>query len=150
VTSPGPSGASTGAGSPARPGTIPLVAGSAAVGSPAAGSPGAVSPSPPAAGPRLVSVAPSLGPVAGTLTASTTAVTLHLGVAGSFTLTAQGAPVSGITIQNPDPLALTIGLSAGSLAAGQTTTVTLTMVNLLGPPSTLVVDPGGLTMTVKG
>jgi RNA polymerase sigma factor (sigma-70 family) len=149
VTSPGPSQAapraSTGAGSQSRPGTIPLVAGSAAT-----GSPGAVSPSPPAAGQPLVSVAPSLGPVAGTLTVSTTALTLHLGVAGSFTLTAQGGPVSGITIQNPDPLALTVGLGAGSLAAGQTATVTVTMVNLLGSASTLVVDPGGLTITVKG
>ena len=149
VTSPGPSRAapraSTGSGSPSRPGTIPLVAGSAAT-----GSPGAVSPSTPAAGQPLVSVAPSLGPVAGTLTASTTALTLHLGVAGLFTLTAQGGPVSGITIQNPDPLALTIGLGTGSLAGGQTTTVTVTMVNLLGSPSTLVVDPGGLTITVKG
>jgi hypothetical protein len=98
----------------------------------------------------LLSVAPSLGPVSGTLTASTTALTLHLGVAGSFTLTARGGPVSGITIQNPDPLALSISLGTGSLTAGQTTTVTVTMVNLLGSPSTLVVNPGGLTISVRG
>ena len=144
VTSPGPPGAapraSAGAGSPSRPGTIPLAAGATATGPPSS----------PPAGLPLVSVAPSLGPVAGTLTASTTALTLHLGVAGSFTLTAQGGPVSGITIQNPDPLALTISLSASSLTAGQTTTVTVTMVNLLGSASTLVVNPGGLTITVNG
>jgi len=137
--------ASAGAGSPSRPGTIPLAAGATA-----SGPPGPGSPSSPPAGQPLVSVAPSLGPVAGTLTASTTALTLHLGVAGSFTLTAQGGPVSGITIQNPDPLALTISLSASSLTAGQTTTVTVTMVNLLGSASTLVVNPGGLTITVNG
>ena len=144
VTSPGPPGAapraSAGAGSPSRPGTIPLAAGATSTGPPSS----------PPAGLPLVSVAPSLGPVAGTLTASTTALTLHLGVAGSFTLTAQGGPVSGITIQNPDPLALTISLSASSLTAGQTTTVTVTMVNLLGSASTLVVNPGGLTITVNG
>jgi hypothetical protein len=95
------------------------------------------------------SVAPSVGPVAGTLTASTTALTLRLGVAGSFTLTAQGGPVSGITIQNPDPLALTISLGTGSLTAGQTTTVRVTMVNLLGSSATLAVNPGGLTITVR-
>ena len=149
VTSPGPPGAapraSAGAGSPSRPGTIPLAAGATATGPPGPGSP-----SSPPAGQPLVSVAPSLGPVAGTLTASTTALTLHLGVAGSFTLTAHGGPVSGITIQNPDPLALTISLSASSLTAGQTTTVTVTMVNLLGSASTLVVNPGGLTITVNG
>ena len=144
VTSPGPPGAapraSAGAGSPSRPGTIPLAAGATATGPPSS----------PPAGLPLVSVAPSLGPVAGTLTASTTALTLHLGVAGSFTLTAQGGPVSGITIQNPDPLALTISVGASSLTAGQTTTVTVTMVNLLGSASTLVVNPGGLTITVNG
>ena len=70
----------------------------------------------------------------GTLAASATVPTLHLGVTGSFTLTAQGGPVSGITIQNPDPLDLTISLSTGSLAAGQTTTVRVTMVDLLECP----------------
>ena len=149
VTSPGPPGAaprsSTVAGSRARPGTVPLVAGAAATGSPG---PGSVSS--PAASLPVPLAAPSLGPVVGTLAASATVLTLHLGVTGSFTLTAQGGPVSGIAIQNPDPLDLTISLSTGSLAAGQTTTVRVTMVDLLGSSSTLVVDPGGLTVTVKG
>jgi RNA polymerase sigma factor (sigma-70 family) len=150
VTSPGPPGtagprASTGAGSTARPGTVPLAAGAAAT-----GSPDPVPPSSPPAGATVPLAAPSLGPVTGTLAASATVLTLHLGVTGSFTLTAQGGPVSGITIQNPDPLDLTISLSTGSLTAGQTTTVRVTMVNLLGSSSTLVVNPGGLTVTVKG
>jgi RNA polymerase sigma factor (sigma-70 family) len=148
VTSPGPPGAapraSAGAGSRARPGTVPLLAGATV-----AGSPGPVSPSSPSASPPLLSVTPSLGPVAGTLTASTTALTLQLGLTGSFTLTAQGGAVSGITIQNPDPLDLTISLGTGSLTAGQTTTVRVTMVDLLGSSTTLVVNPGGLTITVS-
>jgi len=149
VASPGPPGAagpkaSTGAGSRARPGTVPLAAGAAT------GSPGPVSLSSPPASLPIPLAAPSLGPVTGTLAASATVLTLHLGVAGSFTLTAQGGPVSGITIQNPDPLDLTISLSTGSLTAGQTTTVRVTMVSLLGSSSILVVDPGGLTITVKG
>jgi hypothetical protein len=85
----------------------------------------------------------------GTLAASTTVVTLKLNVTGSFTLTAQGGPVSGIQVRNPDPLDLTIILGKGSLAAGQTTTVKVTMVNLLASARTLTVSPGGLTVTVK-
>jgi RNA polymerase sigma factor (sigma-70 family) len=148
VTSPGPPGAapraSTDAGSRARPGTVPRLAGATAT-----GSPGPVSPSSPSASPPLLSVAPSLGPVTGTLAASTTALTLQLGVTGSFTLTAQGGPISGITIQNPDPLDLTISLGTGSLTAGQATAVRVTMVDLLGSSTTLVVNPGGLTITVS-
>jgi hypothetical protein len=97
--------------------------------------------------PSLTSPSPSVG--VGVLVSSTTVVTLRLGVTASFTLTAQGGPVAGIQIQNPDPLDLTIGLGTRSLAAGQTTTVRVTMVKLLGSPSTLVVNPGGLTITVK-
>jgi len=41
-------------------------------------------------------------------------------------------------------------VGASSLAAGQATTVTVTMVNLLGSTRTLVVNPGGLTITVNG
>jgi len=149
VTSPGPPGAAPGAsaggGSPDRRGTVPLLAGATAT-----GSPGAVPPSAPSGRPPLLSVAPSLGPVAGTLAASATVLTLHLGVTGSFTLTAQGGPVSGITIQNPDPLDLTVALGAGSLTAGQTTTVRVTMVDLLGSSTRLVVNPGGLAVTVSG
>jgi len=149
VTPPGPPGAgpraSTGAGSPARRGTVPLLAGPTVADSPGPGSPGS-----PSARPPLLSVAPSLGPVAGTLAASTTALTLHLGLTGSFTLTAQGGPVSGITIQNPDPLGLTVILGAGSLTAGQTTTVRVTMADPLGSSTTLVVNPGGLSITVSG
>jgi hypothetical protein len=88
--------------------------------------------------------------VVGTLVASTTSVTLRLGVTGSFRLTAQGGPVSGIHLQNPDPLDLTVSLSTTSLAAGGTATVTLLELNPLASSVTLVVSPGGLTVTVSG
>jgi hypothetical protein len=68
-------------------------------------------------------------------------VTLRLGVTGSFTLTAQGGPVSGIQVQNPDPLDLTISLGVRSLSAGASTTVHVTMVNLLSTSKTLIVNP---------
>ncbi|HUL26395.1 MAG TPA: sigma-70 family RNA polymerase sigma factor [Streptosporangiaceae bacterium] len=146
---PGPPGAgpraSAGAGSPAQTGTIGLLAGAGA-----AASPGRLSPSSASASQPVPPLALPSATVTGTLAASTTALTLHLGVTGSFTLTAQGGPVPGISIQNPDPLDLTISLGTGSLAAGQTVTVRVTMVNLLGSSSVLIVSPGGLAITVNG
>jgi RNA polymerase sigma factor (sigma-70 family) len=147
VTPSGQSGAvgptaPAGASAPAPLGTIPLVSGAAATASAVP-----ISPSSPPAGSSLTS--PSPGPGVGALVASTTVVTLKLNVTGSFTLTAQGGPVSGIQVHNPDPLDLTIILGKGSLAAGQTTTVKVTMVNLLVSSRTLTVSPSGLTITVK-
>jgi len=126
-------------------GTVPLAS------TPAGTSPAGIIPSsPPSAGASLgMSASASPGQVAGSLAASTTVLTLQLGVTGSFTLTAQGGPVSGIHIQNPDPLDLTITLGASSLAAGQTTTVRVTMVNLLASSSVLIVNPGATPITVK-
>jgi RNA polymerase sigma factor (sigma-70 family) len=126
-------------------GTVPLAS------TPAGTSPAGIIPSSvPSAGASLgVSASASPGQVAGSLAASATVLTLRLGVTGSFTLTAQGGPVSGIHIQNPDSLDLTIVLGASSLAAGQTTTVRVTMVNLLGSSSVLIVEPGGTPITVK-
>jgi RNA polymerase sigma factor (sigma-70 family) len=143
-----------GAGPRHSAGTIPLVAGAAANPPPATSPPVVVAVTPSARpsasrSPRVAPTSASPSPVAGTLTASVAALHLRLNVATSFTLTAQGGPVSKIQIQNPDPLHLTISLGAGSLAAGQSTTVTVTMVNLLRSSSTLLVDPGGLTITVR-
>ena len=159
LTPPAPPGTpaprhSGGGGAPAGPGTHPLGRGVAAT------APVAVSASVPAAAVPSASVpsaspspAPSTsaapGPGVGSLVPSTRIVSLRLGVTGSFTLTAQGGPVSGIQIQNPDPLNLTISLSVRSLSAGQTATVHVTMVDLLSSSKTLVVSPGGLTITVR-
>ena len=135
--------ASTGAGGPAGPGSVPHgVGATASVGVNLPSLPSAIGSPPP-----LTSPSPSVG--VGVLVSSTTVVPLRLGVTASFTLTAQGGPVAGIQIQNPDPLDLTISLGTRSLAAGQTTTVRVTMVKLLGSPSTLVVNPGELTITVR-
>jgi RNA polymerase sigma factor (sigma-70 family) len=142
---------SAGAGAAPGHGTLPLGRGVAAT------APVAVSASGPGPGqsPPPVSQSPappapsSTGQGAGTLISSTATVTLRLGVTGSFTLTAQGGPVSGIQVQNPDPLDLTISLGVRSLSAGASTTVHVTMVNLLSTSRTLIVNPGGLTITVR-
>ena len=99
------------------------------------------SPSPPPASP-------------GTLAVSTTAVTLTQGAggtySGSFTITAQGGDVSGYSIANPAPGNLTVSPSGGTLAAGQSVTVSVTVISSTGLASEtdLTVNPGGLTVAV--
>jgi len=81
-------------------------------------------------------------------------VTLHLNRAGlayvgSFTLTAQGGPISSFRISNPDPLDLAIKPSTGSLASGKTVTVRLTVLAPLRVfASRLALNPGPQTVIV--
>jgi RNA polymerase sigma factor (sigma-70 family) len=133
--------ASTG---PTAPVPTPLVPGAAATASavtiPSVPSVPPASSRPPAS--------PSPGPPAGTLAASPAVVTLHLNPArlaytGSFTLTAQGGPISSFRISNPEPLDLAIRPSTGSLASGQTVTVRLTVLAPLRVfASQLALNPG--------
>jgi RNA polymerase sigma factor (sigma-70 family) len=139
--------ASTGPTAPVR---TPLVPGAAATASavtiPSGPSVPPASSRPPAS--------PSPGPPAGTLAASPAVVTLHLNPAGlayvgSFTLTAQGGPISSFRISNPDPLDLAIRPRTGSLAPGQTVTVRLTVLAPLRVfASRLALDPGLQTVIV--
>ena len=82
-------------------------------------------------------------------------VTLHLNRAGltyvgSFTLTAQGGPISSFRISNPDPLDLAIRPGTGSLAPGQTVTVRLTVLAPLRVfTSHLALNPGPQTVIVR-
>ena len=62
----------------------------------------------------------------------------------------RAGPSPGSRSRTRDPLNLAISLSVRSLSAGQTTTVHVTMVDLLSSSKTLVVSPGGLTITVNG
>ena len=157
----GPAGTPSG---PARAGTIPtastgptapvrttLVPGAAATASAAAIH--SVSPVSPASSPPPAS--PSAGPSPGILAVSPAVVTLHLNPAGltyvgSFTLTAQGGPISSFRISDPDPLDLAIRPSAGSLAPGQTVTVRLTVLAPLRVfTSHLALNPGPQTVIVR-
>jgi RNA polymerase sigma factor (sigma-70 family) len=99
--------------------------------------------------------APTPPPAPGTLSVSTTSLTLTLpptgGVpAGSFTLTASGGPVA-YAISFPANLAPTLSVSpsSGSLAAGRSVTITVTWnaETLLG--TQLTIDPGGLSVGVS-
>jgi len=70
---------------------------------------------------------------------------------GSFTVTAQGGPVT-FSISDPAPAGtLSVSPSAGTLRAGQTVTVTVTAPYPGGPPvfdTTLTVNPGVLTVGI--
>jgi hypothetical protein len=68
---------------------------------------------------------------------------------GSFTLTASGGPVTW-SIAEPSSLVgkLTVAPSAGTLASGQSVTVSLSVSGLASVDSQLTVNPGGITVTV--
>jgi hypothetical protein len=70
---------------------------------------------------------------------------------GSFTLTAEGGPVRFSITASAPPGDLAVGPASGSLAAGQSVTVTVTVLSAtgLGFQTTLTVDPGGQSVVVE-
>jgi RNA polymerase sigma factor (sigma-70 family) len=150
-SSPGAGG--SGLAPPASPGgpTAPGLA--ASPGShPAPGTPGAAnstsgSSSAPASSSSAAS-SPSAPAVPGTLAVSPSQLVLvavNGHGAGTFTLTAQGGPVS-YTISAAAGLA--ISPASGSLASGASATITVTSASLIALDEQLTVNPGGHTVTV--
>jgi RNA polymerase sigma factor (sigma-70 family) len=88
-------------------------------------------------------------PAAGTLAVSTALVLLSPLLGGSLTLTASGGPVSW-SISEPTTLLgeLTVSPASGTLSAGGTATVAITVSGLLSLDSQLTVQPGGQVVTV--
>jgi RNA polymerase sigma factor (sigma-70 family) len=66
---------------------------------------------------------------------------------GTFTLTAQGGPVSSYSISGGGGH-LTVSPSSGSIAAGGSATITVTATSLVTLDVTLTINPGGQTVTV--
>jgi len=66
---------------------------------------------------------------------------------GTFTLTAQGGPVSSYSISGGGGQ-LTVSPSSGSIAAGGSVTITVTATSLIAIDTTLTINPGGQTVTV--
>jgi hypothetical protein len=85
----------------------------------------------------------------GTLTVSPKTVLLSPVLGGSLTLTASGGPV-GWTITEPASLIgrLTVSLTSGTLYAGESATVTITVHGLVTLDTQLIVNPGGQQVTV--
>jgi hypothetical protein len=76
-------------------------------------------------------------------------VTLSAAGTGSFTLTAQGGPVSYSIMPGAGLLGnVSASPSSGSLAAGQSVTISVTSSSLVSLDGTLTVNPGGIAITV--
>jgi hypothetical protein len=90
-----------------------------------------------------VSVTVSTPALAGSLSVSPSTVSLSALVGGTLTLTANGGPVTW-SISEPTSLLglLTVTPSSGTLAAGQSVTVHLTVSLLTALTTTLTVTPG--------
>lgn len=88
-------------------------------------------------------------PAAGTLAVSPGTVVLTPLLGSSLTLTAEGGPVSW-SISEPGSLVgkLIVSPSSGTLAAGQTGTVSISVSGLASLDTTLIVNPGGHPVTV--
>ena len=121
-----------------------------------------VSPNPPASGtgssPSAATFAsagssPTPGVSQGTVTTSTGTLDLASAngtASGKLAVTAEGWPVSDYSITVGPTLAgrLTVSPSSGSLAAGESVTVTVTSTSLVALDGQLTVNPGGRTVTV--
>jgi RNA polymerase sigma factor (sigma-70 family) len=105
---------------------------------------------PPASSPPPPSSSPSVqAPAAGTLSVSPGTVVLTPLLGSSITLTAEGGPVSW-SVSEPASLLgeLIVSPSSGTLAAGQSTTVSISVSGLASLDTTLTVNPGGHPVTV--
>ncbi|HSZ41539.1 MAG TPA: sigma-70 family RNA polymerase sigma factor [Trebonia sp.] len=123
--------------------------------SPSTGSSGSASPSSSASASPSSSASSSPSGSAGTaatqgtLSASTSNIALAVGGSASFTLTANGGPVNW-SISEPSGLLGSISLSqsSGTLAAGQSVTITVEASGLATVGTPLTISPGGQTVTV--
>jgi RNA polymerase sigma factor (sigma-70 family) len=138
-----------GATSPAQPGTSATpgsatspASGTSAGSSPSAAStaPGSSSSSSPAVSQGTLKVSP----------ATLDLVSVNGTATGQLTITASGGPVSSYSITAGSALAghLTVSPSSGSLASGQSVTITVTSTSLLALDGQLTVSPGGQGVTV--
>jgi RNA polymerase sigma factor (sigma-70 family) len=131
------------------PGSSPTPTGGASSSSPSAASsspaaPPASSPPPPSS-----SSPPVQAPAAGTLSVSPSTVVLTPLLGSSIILTAEGGPVSWSISEQASLLGeLIVSPSSGTLAAGQSTTVSISVSGLASLDTTLTVNPGGQPVTV--
>ena len=143
--SPGSSATPTGGVSSSSPGAAPSSS------SPAAPPPSSSSPAAPptSSSPPPSSSPPVQAPAAGTLSVSPGTVVLTPLLGSSITLTAEGGPVSW-SVSEPASLLgeLIVSPSSGTLAAGQSTTVSISVSGLASLDTTLTVNPGGHPVTV--
>jgi RNA polymerase sigma factor (sigma-70 family) len=157
-----PSGSASATAGPGSPGATGTPAGSpGTTGSPGATAPGTPGPTDtPGAASSSPAPSPSASPSStggggggeGTLTISSSAVTLTGGngtPTGTFTITASGGPIQHYNITVRSAHYLTVTPSAGSLAAGQSVTVTVTASRTSSFSTWILVDPGGNKVSIS-
>jgi RNA polymerase sigma factor (sigma-70 family) len=118
--------------------------------SPSASSPStAPTASPTTSGSPAPSSAPTGQPAAGTLSVTPATIVLTPLLGSTFTLTAEGGPVNW-SISEPASLLgeLNVSRSSGTLSAGQSTQVTVTVNGLASLDTQLTVSPGAHPVTV--
>ena len=139
-------GASTG---PTSPGTGPTSPGTGS-GSPSShpSSPGS-SPPPSSAPPSTAPATSPAPPAPGTLSVSTSTVVLSTLGGTAVTITANGGPVNWSVSEGSSLLGeLSVSPSSGTLRAGQSATIDLSVNGLASIDSVLTVNPGGHAITV--
>ena len=145
-----PSGAPAGAGSPSGgpspPGgstpSAPRPGPTATASSSSASAPGTPAPSTSAA-----STPPP--PAPGTLSVSARSILVSVGRSATITMTAAGGPVTWSITESSSLIGgLTAAPSSGTLASGQSVTVTVSASDLLTVGGQLTVNPGGITVSV--
>jgi RNA polymerase sigma factor (sigma-70 family) len=160
AAAPGPSSAASSTGPPPSPSVSPTAAASTpalvVATTPAASTVPAPRPSLSPSASRSRSPSPSPSPSQGTLAAAPTRVRLVSAnkgpYTGSFTLTAEGGPIRRFSITAQAPAGdLSVAPASGSLAAGHSVTVTVTVLSAtgLGYQTTLTVSPGGPSVVVE-
>ena len=111
-------------------------------------SPSPTSPAPSASSSRA-SPTPPPSPKQGTLAVSPTTVLLSPLLGGSITISASGGPVNWSVSESGSLIGkLTIAPSSGTLASGQSTSVSVTASGLASLDSQITVNPGGHQVTV--
>ena len=109
----------------------------------------APSPTPthPAPSPTPPTTAPAVTP--GTLAVSTTSILLSALVPTTFTISASGGPVSW-SISEPSSLLGKVDISpaSGTLQAGQSAKVSITVDGIASVDSTITINPGGHAVTI--
>ncbi len=141
-----PSDPASGAPSGPASGSAPTTSGAPTASAPTTGPP---APTPTPTPTPIVSVTVTTPVVAGSLAVSPSSLSLTALVGGTLTLTANGGPVSWSIAQPTSLLGLlTVTPSSGTLAAGQSVTVHLSVSLLSALTTTLTVSPGNQIVTL--
>jgi hypothetical protein len=129
-----------------RAGALAAAAAASAPGAPSSSAPPVSAQQSPPPSPSRSATPP---PAPGTLLVSPTTIVLTVSGGAALTLTAQNGPVSWSISESASLIGkLVVSPASGTLAAGQSTQVTISLSGLASVDTTLTVNPGGHRVTV--